>query len=167
MRLKVTQSTVGATTKTGQTAALSRWDDEGGAPQSSLPPLADHARNISPAGLRPMPRLTELVIDESEHSRDGLVLRAWDQVDAVTITAFISRRVIDEWVRSEEAPQKRMSLFRAEYTALGKRNLHAIQRIVAAKYQHGTASSDPHPFVDVLLADITDSGEALDIRALT
>ena len=47
--------------------------------------------------------------------------------------------------------------------ALGKRNLPAIQRIVARKYERGLAFNRQHPFVDVLLSDITESGEVLNV----
>jgi len=34
---------------------------------------------------------------------------------------------------------------------------------VTGKYQRGPASNRQHPFVDVLLSDITESGEVLDV----
>ena len=46
---------------------------------------------------------------------------------------------------------------------LGKRNIVAIERIVACKYQRGMAFNRQHPFVDVLYSDITESGEVLDL----
>ena len=49
-------------------------------------------------------------------------------------------------------------VFRAQYNALGKRNLAAIEQIVAFKYQRGAAFNRQHPFVDVLFSDITESG---------
>jgi hypothetical protein len=61
---------------------------------------------------------------------------------------------------------RRKSLFRAQYNALGKRNLAAIERIVASKYQRGAAFNRQHPFVDVLFSDITESGEVLDLSEL-
>jgi hypothetical protein len=136
-------------------SAISRWDDEGGARRQS---------STTPAG-RPH-ALARLVIDESEHNRDGLLLHSWDRDDAVTITAFLSRKVIDAWVHEQEMPASRKSLFRSEYTPLGKLNLPAIERIVAAKYQRSAAFDQPYPFVDVLLADIVGSREALDVGAL-
>jgi hypothetical protein len=42
----------------------------------------------------------------------------------------------------------------------------AIERIVSSKYQRGAAFNRQHPFVDVLLSDITESGEVLDVRGL-
>jgi hypothetical protein len=109
-------------------------------------------------------RLTQFVIDDSPHNRDGLVLHAWDGPERVT--AFISRRVMDDWVDPKQSYGRRKSLFRAEYNTLGKSNLAAINRIVSSKYWRGAAFNRQHPFVDVLLADITESGEALDLTGL-
>jgi len=53
-----------------------------------------------------------------------------------------------------------------EVYALGKLNLAAIERIVTSKYQRGAAFNRQHPFVDVLLSDITQSGEVLDVSGL-
>ena len=47
-----------------------------------------------------------------------------------------------------------------------KLNLAAIKRIIAVKYQRGAAFNRQHPFVDVLLADITESGEVLNVGDL-
>ena len=99
-------------------------------------------------------------IDESPHSRDGLVLQAWDGDQL--IDGFISRRVMDEWVEPIAPPGRRRSLFRAQYNALGQRNLDAIARIVAAKYDRGPAFNRQHPYVEVLLSDIVASGETID-----
>ena len=99
----------------------------------------------------------KLIIDESAHSMDGLVLHGQD--GAHSVEAFIGRRVLDQWVEPREPARRRKSLYRAEYNALGRRNLPAIERIVALKYSRG--SNRQHPFVDVLLADITESGERL------
>jgi hypothetical protein len=52
------------------------------------------------------------------------------------------------------------------YNALGKRDLAAIERIVTSKYARGAAFNRQHPFVDVLLADIAESGEVLDVSEL-
>lgn len=106
-------------------------------------------------------RLTDLVVDDGPHNSDGLLLHAWDGSERVR--AFISRRVIDDWVKQ---PGRRKSLFRAQYNGLGKRNLAAIERIVASKYQRGAAFNRQHPFVDVLFSDITESGEVLDLSEL-
>jgi hypothetical protein len=48
----------------------------------------------------------------------------------------------------------------------GKLNLAAIERIAVSKYQHGVAFNRQHPFVDILLSDITESEEALDTSEL-
>jgi hypothetical protein len=60
----------------------------------------------------------------------------------------------------------RKSLYRDQYNALGQRNLAAIERIVTSKYQRGPAFNRQYPFVDVLLSDITESGETLDASEL-
>ena len=73
---------------------------------------------------------------------------------------------MDDWVDPNQLNGRRKSLFRAQYNALGKRNLAAIERIVAAKYQRGAAFNRQHPFVDVLFSDITESGEVLDVSEL-
>ena len=57
-------------------------------------------------------------------------------------------------------------MFRGQYDALGKLNLAAIGRIVNAKYQRGAAFNRQHPFVEVLVSDIAESGEALDLTEL-
>lgn len=106
-------------------------------------------------------RLTDLVVVDGPHNSDGLLLHAWDGSERVR--AFISRRVMDDWVDPKQPYGRRRSLFRAQYNALGKRNLAAIERIVASKYQRGAAFNRQHPFVDVLFSDITESGEVLDL----
>jgi hypothetical protein len=108
--------------------------------------------------------LTKFGIDDGPHNMDGLRLFAQDRADGVE--AFISRKVMDIWVESIEHRGGRQSLFRDQYNALGRRNLAAIERIVNAKYQRGPAFNRLHPFVDVLFADITESGEALDLSGL-
>ena len=80
--------------------------------------------------------------------------------------AFISGRVMDNWVDPREPYRGRRSLLRTQYDALGKFNLSAIERIVVSKYQRGAAFNRQHPFVDVLLSDITESGEALNMSEL-
>jgi hypothetical protein len=74
---------------------------------------------------------------------------------------------LDDWVDPKQSFGKRKSLFRAEYNALGNSNLAAINRIASSKYWRGAAFNRQHPFVDILLADITESGEVLDLTALT
>jgi hypothetical protein len=108
--------------------------------------------------------LTQFVIDDGPHNSDGLLLRGWDGPDEVT--AFISRRVMDDWVDPRQSFERRKSLYRAQYNALGRRNLAAIERIVTSKYERGPAFNRQHPFVDVLLADIAASGEVLDVTEL-
>jgi hypothetical protein len=108
--------------------------------------------------------LTEIEVDESPHNMDGLLLHGRDGSERVE--AFISRRVMDSWVDPREPYRKRRSLLRAQYNALGKLNLAAIERIAASKYQRGPAFNRQHPFVDILLSDITESEEALDTSEL-
>ena len=98
-----------------------------------------------------------LLVDDSAHSMDGLVLHGQDGDQP--IEAFIGRRVLDQWVEPREPSGRRKSLFRAQYNALGQRNVAVIERIVWTKYTRGASFSRQHPFVDVLLADITESGE--------
>jgi hypothetical protein len=109
-------------------------------------------------------QLTQFAIDESAHNSDGLLLHGWDGPQQVS--AFISRHVMDDWFDPRQPFGRRRSLYRNQYNALGKRNLAAIERIVTSKYKRGAAFNRQHPFVDVLLADITESGEVLDASAL-
>src|SRR5437870_6142375 len=111
----------------------------------------------------PMP-LTEIAVDDGPHTMDGLVLHAWDGSEKVE--AFISRRVMDSWVDPVEPYEGRRTLLRAQYNALGKHNLAAIERVVTSKYRRGAAFNRQHPFVDVLFSDITESGEVLDLSEL-
>jgi hypothetical protein len=108
--------------------------------------------------------LIQLAVDESPHNSDGLLLHGCD--GAREVTAFISRRVMDDWVDPRQPYGRKTSLFRKQYNILGKHNLPAITRIVTAKYHRGAALNRQHPFVDVLLSDISESGEALDVGEL-
>jgi hypothetical protein len=108
--------------------------------------------------------LTGLAVDNGPHNMDGLLLHARDGSERVE--AFISRRVMDSWVDPIEPYGRRRSLLRAQYNALGKRNLAAIERIATLKYERGAAFNRQHPFVDILLSDITESGELLDVSGL-
>lgn len=107
-------------------------------------------------------QLTRLAVDDSPHNKDGLLLHGWDGDQQVT--AFVSRRVMDQWAHPKQYDSYRTSLFRNQYNALGKSNIDAIGRIVQLKYQRGPEFNRQHPFVDVLLADIIESGEALDMH---
>jgi hypothetical protein len=108
--------------------------------------------------------LAQFRIDDGPHTMDGLRLFAEDGDERVE--AFMSRKVMDVWAESVEHRGGRQSLFRAQYNALGKLNLAALQRIVSTKYQRGAALNRQHPFVEVLFSDITESGEALDLSEL-
>src|ERR1051325_8716803 len=108
--------------------------------------------------------LMKLTVDEGAHNSDGLLLHGWDGDRQVT--GFISRRVMDDWVDPRQPYRGRRSLYRAQYNALGKRNLAAIERIVTSKYQRGPAFNRQYPFVDVLLSDIMESEEKLDASEL-
>jgi len=109
-------------------------------------------------------RLALFAVDESAHSNDGLLLHGWDGPEQVT--AFISRRVMDDWVDPRRSLKSRKSLFRAQYNDLGKRNLGAIESIATLKYERGPGFNRQHPFVDILLSDITESGAVLDVSSL-
>lgn len=109
-------------------------------------------------------QLTPFAVDDGPHNMDGLLLHAHDGPRRVE--AFISRRVMDSWVDPVEPLTRRKSLFREQYNALGKRNLAAIEQIVTLKYRRGAAFNRQHPFVDILLSDIAESGEVLDVSEL-
>jgi hypothetical protein len=106
-------------------------------------------------------KITQFAVDDGPHNSDGLLLHGRDGDQHVT--GFISRRVMDDWVDPRQPYGRRKSLYREQYNALGKRNLAAIERIVTAKYRRGPAFNRQYPFVDVLLSDITESGEVLDV----
>jgi hypothetical protein len=84
-------------------------------------------------GIIVMP-VTELRVDETPHNSDGLLLHGQD--GPATVTAFISRRVLDRWLDPVELYGRGKSL---QYSALGKLNLAAIERIIAVKYQREAA----------------------------
>jgi hypothetical protein len=108
--------------------------------------------------------LTGFSVNESAHNRDGLVIEAYDgdrQVDA-----FISRRVMDEWVEPIAPLGRRRSLFRKQYNTLGRRNLETIARLVDAKYARGRAFNRQHPYIEILTSDIVESGESIDQAGL-
>jgi hypothetical protein len=73
---------------------------------------------------------------------------------------------MDVWAESVEHSGGRQSLFRDQYNALGKLNLATIERIVSEKYQRGAAFNRQHPFVEVRVSGITESGETLDLSQL-
>ena len=108
--------------------------------------------------------LTQFSVDGGPHNMDGLRLFARDGSERVE--AFIGRKVMDVWADSAEQRGGRQSLFRGQYDALGELNLAAIERIVNAKYQRGAEFNRQHPFVEVLVSDIEESGEALDLTEL-
>jgi hypothetical protein len=108
--------------------------------------------------------LTGLTVDEGPHNMDGMLLHA--RHGSENVEAFISRQVVDIWVERIEPRGRRKSLYRAQYNALGKVNLAAIERIVASKYARGAAFNRQHPFVDILYSDITESGEVLYVSEL-
>jgi hypothetical protein len=95
---------------------------------------------------------------------DGLRLYAQDGTERVE--AFIGRKVMDVWAESVEHLGGRQSLFRDQYNALGKLNLAAIERIVSAKYERGATFNRQHPFVEVLVSDIRESGDVLNLSEL-
>lgn len=103
-------------------------------------------------------------VDDGPHNSDGLLLHGRDGDQQVA--AFISRRVIGDWVNPRQPYGGRESLYREQYNALGKRNLAAIERIATPKYQRGPGFNRQHSSVDILLSDIVESGEVLDTREL-
>ena len=129
-----------------------------------IEPLANATDIWENEGGSAVSRLARFAVDDSPHSSDGLLLHGWDGPEQVT--AFISRRVMDNWVDPRRSLKSQKSLFRAQYNALGNRNLPAIERIATSKYQRGLAFNQQHPFVDILLSDITESGEVLDVSQL-
>ena len=103
-------------------------------------------------------------VDDGPHNSDGLLLHGWNGNQQVT--AFISRRVMGDWIDPRQPYGGRQSLYREQYNALGKRNLAAVERIATSKYQRGPAFNRQHPFVDILLCDIMESEETLDTSEL-
>jgi hypothetical protein len=105
--------------------------------------------------------LAQFSVDSGPHNMDGLRLYAQDGTERVE--AFIGRKVMDVWAESVEHRGGRQSLSRDQYDALGQLNLAGIGRIVSAKYQRGATFNRQHPFVEVLVSDITESGEILNL----
>lgn len=103
--------------------------------------------------------ITELAVDTTAHTKDGLLLHARDGEQNVDI--FISRRVLDRWANQGQTFGDRRSFFVKEYNALGSRNLEAIGRLADKKYGRGIEFNRQHPFVDILYSDIVDGGESL------
>ena len=52
--------------------------------------------------------LTRLTVDEGPHNSDGLLLHAWDGTEKVT--AFIGRRVMEDWVDPKQLGRRQKSL---------------------------------------------------------
>jgi hypothetical protein len=112
--------------------------------------------------------ISKFQIDQNPHSRDGLVIQAWDE--GVAVDAFIGRRVMDEWAWEGSPVDRERSLYRAEYNALGVQNLGVISKLVTVKYERGKEFNRQHPYVEILTSDIRESGQVLDqselVRAL-
>jgi len=81
--------------------------------------------------------LTEIEVDETPHNMDGLPLHGFDGSERGG--GIHKQAVMESWVDPREPYRKRRSLLRAQYNALGKLNLAAIERIAASKYQRGVA----------------------------
>ena len=109
-------------------------------------------------------QLTGLDVDDRPHNNDGLLLHGWDGDQQVT--AFISRQAMDRWADLGRPHERRTSLLRAQYNALGRRNIEAIERIARSKYRRGPVFNRQHPFIDILFSDIAESGEMLDTQEL-
>ncbi|MGA7324206.1 MAG: signal transduction histidine kinase [Rhodomicrobium sp.] len=133
-------------------------------PEAQIGLLAKGAEGWENEGGSVIPWPAGFTVDDGPHNSDGLLLRGWN--GAKPVKAFISRRVMDDWVDPGRSAKDRRSLFRDQYNALGKSNLPAIERLVTSKYQRGPAFNRQHPFVEVLLSDITESGEVLDVSSL-
>ncbi len=134
------------------------------AEKEQIGPLAKGVANLEKEGGPLTPRLARFAVDNGTHNRDGLLLHGWD--GARRVTAFISRHVMDEWASPREFLKSRDGVFRDQYEALGNRNLPAIERIVTLKYQRGPEFNRQHPFLEILLSDITESGEPIDVSDL-
>jgi hypothetical protein len=102
-------------------------------------------------------QLTQFAVDDNPHNGDGLVLHGLD--GSQQVIAFISKRVMDDWVDPRKPYGRRKGIFRAQHNALGNRNLAAIEQIVTSKYERGAPFYRQHPFAYVVLAYITESGE--------
>ena len=110
--------------------------------QNEIQNAAHAAPSSEKEGGSAVSRLALFAVDESAHSSDGLLLHGWDGSEKVT--AFISRRVMDDWVDPQRSLKSRKSLFRAEYNDLGKRNLRAIESIATLNISavlHSTGST--------------------------
>jgi len=108
--------------------------------------------------------LAQFSIDDGPHNMDGLRLCARDGAERVE--AFVGRKVLDVRAESVKLREGRQRLFRDQYSALGKLNLAALQRVVNGKYQRRAASNRQHPFVEVLFSDIAESGDDLNLTEL-
>jgi hypothetical protein len=148
----------------GYSTAASPYTDMIEPPEAQTGLLAKGVDRWENEGGPGVPQFARFTVDDSPHNSDGLLLYGWD--GARQVKAFISRHVMDDWVDPSRFLKSRNSLFRDQYNALGKRNLPAIERIVTSKYQRGPAFNRQHPFVDVLLSDVTESGEVLDVSGL-
>jgi hypothetical protein len=82
------------------------------------------------------------------------------------VTAFLSsaRWTIGSNPNSHLGSER--AYFRAEYRAFGKSNPAAINRTDSSKYRRGATFNRQRPFADVLPANITESGEVLDLGEL-
>ena len=104
--------------------------------------------------------ISNFQVNQTKHNRDGLIIQASD--NGVALDAFISRRVMDEWISATSPADRGRSLYRAEYNALGVHNLDAIARLVTTKYERGKACNRQYPYVEILTSDIREGGEILD-----
>jgi len=60
---------------------------------------------------------TDLAIDDGPHNSDGLLLHAWDGSERVR--AFISRRVMEDWVDPKQSPMDGVKVSFARNTTRG------------------------------------------------
>ena len=82
------------------------------------------------------------------------------------VTAFMGRGVMEDWVDPKPGDGRRGEFLYRSIQCAWQTHAVAIKRIVTSKYRRGAAFNPRHPFVDVLLSDITESGEVLDVSEL-
>ena len=103
--------------------------------------------------------LTEFMVVQAGHGFEGSLISALD--GPRTVLALVRRTALEDHFQVTGG-----GLSPEERNLLVDRNLPAFERIVAAKYGRGEASTlsrdgREYPFVEVLLDDIERSGEVL------
>jgi hypothetical protein len=108
-------------------------------------------------------------IDGVEHTVDAPLIHCFDGKQRVL--AFVSRNALEDYFSLSVRPSMQ------DGNLLVDRNLDAISRIVAAKYERGersvyTTFGQSYPRVDITLEDMKDSGEeftaaVLNVKAMS